>query len=114
MGRLTDDPKFEEKNDIKIARYILAINQGKDRTAIFIPCTAYGNNAEITNKYLSKGSLVAITGKLNSYIDKNDCHKLNVIINHQYFFGDASAKFPSSPEGYLNFEDIDESELPFQ
>ncbi|MBS4930855.1 MAG: single-stranded DNA-binding protein [Clostridiales bacterium] len=113
MGRLTDSPQFEEKDTLKIARYILAINNGKEKDTDFIPCTAYGNNAVVAQQYLNKGQLVAITGKLHSYKDKNECNKMNVIVNKQYFFGYSSSKIPSSSDGYIDFSNIDESTLPF-
>ena len=73
MGRLTDIPHFEEKDTLKIARYILAINNGKEKDTDFIPCTAYGNNAVVAQQYLNKGQLVA---KIDDYVLNRDKYEV--------------------------------------
>ena len=77
VGRLTKDPELRNLDkDLTTASFSLAVdNPGKnsqDKTASFIPCTAWNGTAENLCKYCSKGSLIAIEGRLSqrSYTDK--------------------------------------------
>ena len=77
VGRLTKDPELRNLDkDLVTASFSLAVdNPGKhyqDKTASFIPCTAWNGTAENLCKYCSKGSLIAIEGRLSqrSYTDK--------------------------------------------
>lgn len=77
VGRLTDDPDLQDLGKTKVCRFTIAVNPPKYRNSkeepLFMPCNAWGAQGGICNKYLHKGSLVAITGRLSqrSYKDKN-------------------------------------------
>lgn len=75
MGRLTDDPEIRKTQEGKpIARYTLAVDRrGKDKGADFIRCTAFDNAADFAERYLHKGTKVAITGTIHtgSYTDRD-------------------------------------------
>lgn len=63
-GRLTRDPEFRTGNDLTIVKFTLAVDLGKDKT-MFIPCTVFGQTAEVIGKNTRKGHQVAICGKLS-------------------------------------------------
>jgi single-strand DNA-binding protein len=82
MGRLTRDPDVrysQGENAMAIARYTLAVdrrtkgNKEAEQTADFISCVTFGKTAEFVEKYLKKGTKVAITGRImtGSYTNKD-------------------------------------------
>ncbi len=72
VGRLTKDPELRRTaNDIAVTTFTLAINrpftsQSGDREADFIQCVAWRRQAETVEKFLSKGSLVGVEGRIQS------------------------------------------------
>ena len=63
-----------------IARYTLAVdrrqsrnNNGDDQNADFINCVAFGRTGEFAEKYLHKGTKIAVTGRIQtgSYTNKD-------------------------------------------
>lgn len=91
VGRLVKDPQIVISNDIKIAKYTIANNyKYADREgANFITCTAFGNNAEFTEKYLKRGVKILVEGHLatGSY-EKEDATRVyttDVIVENSSF-----------------------------
>ena len=76
MGRLTRDPDIrytQGDNPMCIARYTLAVDRRFSRTAgndgnnaDFIPCVCFGKTAEFVEKYLKKGTKMAVTGRIQT------------------------------------------------
>ena len=71
IGRLTKEPEVRYKDDLAIARFNLAVNRmpskkGEDRGADFIGIIAFGRSAENCEKFLKKGSQIAIQGRIQS------------------------------------------------
>ena len=80
IGRLTRDPelRYTAKQGIAIARFTVAVDRGlsKDKraeeeeegrpTADFIGCICWGKTAENIGRYFSKGSLIAISGRIQT------------------------------------------------
>ncbi|HZK24513.1 MAG TPA: single-stranded DNA-binding protein [Oscillospiraceae bacterium] len=70
IGRLTRDPelRYTSTNGVAVASFTLAVDrrftQGQQREADFIPIVTWRNQAENCAKYLGKGSLVAVEGRL--------------------------------------------------
>ena len=99
MGRLTRDPEIrytQGDNSICIARYTLAVdrrfnrNAGNDgNNADFIPCVAFGRSGEFAEKYLKKGTKMAITGRIQtgSYTNKDGVkvYTTEVVVEDQEF-----------------------------
>ena len=97
MGRLTDEPDFrypQNDEDFAVARYTLAIDRkrkrdGDTQTADFIRCVAFGKAAEFADKYLHKGTKIAIVGRLQtgSYTNKDGqkVYTTDVVIEGQEF-----------------------------
>lgn len=72
IGRITKKPELRyTTTNLAIAKFTLAINrdtknkQGEYDTD-FINCVAYGKTAELIDKYLDKGSQIAIEGKIQT------------------------------------------------
>ena len=81
IGRLTKDPelRYTPANGVAVATFTLAVNrrfapQGGKREADFVPIVVWRAQAENCAKYLGKGSMVAVEGRLQirSYEDKED------------------------------------------
>ena len=74
-GRLTRKPEqFKAQNGTEIAKFTIAVDRGdKDKNTDFPYITAFGKVAEAVNKYLDKGRLVAVHGKIQTggYKDKD-------------------------------------------
>ena len=65
IGRLTRDPDVRKSNETMVARYTLAVDRFKDG-ADFISCVAFGKSAEFADKYLKKGTKIAVTGHIQT------------------------------------------------
>ena len=81
MGRLTRDPEVryaQGENAMAIARFSLAVDRRRQGntdgvTADFINIVAFGRLGEFTEKYLFKGTKVALSGRIQtgSYTNKD-------------------------------------------
>ncbi|MDW4411584.1 single-stranded DNA-binding protein [Staphylococcus saprophyticus] len=72
VGRLTKDPEFRTTpSGVSVATFTLAVNrtftnaQG-EREADFINCVVFRKQAENVNKYLFKGHLAGVDGRIQS------------------------------------------------
>ena len=72
VGRITRDPELRyTSSNIASVRFTLAVNrnftnQNGEREADFINCVAWRNQAENIKKYVSKGSLVSVEGRIHT------------------------------------------------
>lgn len=78
IGRLTRDPETRDTSTGKpVASFSIAVDKRFKRSggpdADFFRVTAWGQTAEFVEKYLSKGRLVAVDGRLeqNKFTDKD-------------------------------------------
>lgn len=97
MGRLTRDPEIrysQGENSMAIARYTLAVDRrfnrnGDENSADFIGCVAFGKSAEFAERYLHKGTKIAVTGRIQtgSYTNKDGVkvYTTDVIVEDQEF-----------------------------
>lgn len=95
IGRLTRDPelRYSENSRTAIARFTLAVDrptrQGEEKKADFPNIVVFGKQAENCDKYLEKGSLVGITGRIQtgSYQNKNNItiYTVNIIATNVQF-----------------------------
>jgi len=121
IGRLTKDPelRYTSTNNLPVVSFTLAVNrpyavQGNDKNADFINCTAWRKQAENIHKYVSKGSMVAVEGKLQTrdYMDEkiNARRYITEVICDSVVFLDtkSSSEYSSPQEDY----DSKEDELP--
>ena len=143
MGRLTRDPELRyTNNQTPVASFTLAVDrdfadkQTNERATDFIDCVAWRSTADFVHKYFAKGSLAAVTGRLQirDWVDKegNKRRSAEIIVDNIYFGdskrrdSDNESQIPSYdrstgpapgddqtvPEGPFS-ELSDEGELPF-
>lgn len=140
VGRLARDPEVRYSqggNQTCVARYTLAVTRPfKDSDgnygADFISCVAFGKAGEFAEKYLKKGTMIGVTGRIQtgSYDDKDGkkVYTTDVIVATQEFCGskndsgsaDSSSKPASkkgntkkADDGFMNIPDGIDEELPF-
>jgi len=72
IGRLTKDPefKFTQGNGTAVCTFTLAVDRRfkkeGQQEADFIPIVVWGKQAENTANYMSKGSLLAVSGRIQT------------------------------------------------
>lgn len=120
MGRLTKDPDIStSQNGTQIARYTIAIDRiGKDQGADFISCVAFNKSAEFADKYLKKGTKIAIEGAIRtgSYTNKDGqkVYTTDVIVNRQEFAeSKGEAKETKTEDGFMSIPGGIDDEIPF-
>ena len=140
MGRLTRDPEVrysQGDNAMAVARYTLAVDRrfnrnNDDQTADFISCVAFGRSGEFAEKYLHKGTKIAITGRIQtgSYTNKDGVkvYTTDVVVEDHEFaesknsagsadnsgFAPAGRPAPAAAgDGFMNIPDGIDEELPF-
>lgn len=122
IGRLTKSPevRYISENQTAVATFSVAINRGKDkngqdRGTDFPRVTVFGRQAENCERFLDKGRLVGIQGRLQtgSYKDKDGktVYTTDVIADRVEFleFGEKS----DSNEIPSGFRAINDDETPF-
>lgn len=131
LGRLCQDPevKYVGEKNIAITKFTLAVNrdfknsQGEHDTD-FINCEIWNKQAEIFSKYMNKGRLVYIEGKVkvDKYLSTNGENRKYVTVNCDLFkFIDS--KQSNKSENTFNRDEIftdevfdgsiSESDIPF-
>ena len=128
MGRLVRDPEIRQtggEESTAIARYTLAVARNKktdDDSADFFSCTVFGKGAEFAEKYLRKGMMIMVVGKIkiDSYTNKEGkkVRTTQIIVDEQEFAQnkkDASYNERPSYDGDFSElpEDMEE-DLPFK
>ncbi len=138
MGRLTRDPDVrysQGANATAVARYSLAVDRRFKRdgepTADFINCVSFGRQAEFAEKYLKRGTKIAVTGRIQtgSYTkqDGTKVYTTDVVVEEQEFAesknasSQGSVNMPeerpdftaSASDGFMNIPDGVDDELPF-
>ena len=143
IGRLTRDPELRyTTSQMAVATFSLAIDRpvraGKERETDFPRVTVFGKQAENCEKYLAKGRMAAVQGRLQtgSYTNKEGqkVYTTDVVVEDQEFaeskaVSDANAgsfraaapspaPAPATPvsdagDGFMNIPDGIDEELPF-
>ena len=95
VGRLTRDPELRyTASNLATMRCAIAVDrqfvrEGEERGADFINIVAFGNRAETMKKYLTKGSQIAVDGRIQtgSYdgADGKKVYTTDVIIENFQF-----------------------------
>lgn len=133
MGRLTRDPELRHtQSGTAVAGFSLAVERDfkgdtGDRETDFIDCVAWRSTAEFVSKYLSKGRMAIVDGRLQmrdwTDRDGNKHRSAEVVADHVYF-GD-SKREAVAPQGQIAayqssgevdaFDELkdDDGELPF-
>ena len=142
MGRLTRDPEIrysQGQDPMCIARFTLAVDrqqrkQDGQQSADFISCVAFGKIGEFIEKYVHKGTKLAITGHIQtgSYTNRDNqkVYTTDVVLESAEFAeskssGSAAGHPDQSqarqqapepemdPDGFMNIPDGIDDELPF-
>ena len=85
VGRLTRDPELRKTINSAVATFTIAVDNrlkgpNGEKTTSFIPCVAWNQQAENTVKFVRKGSLVGVEGRLNQRTyDSKDGRKVQII-----------------------------------
>jgi len=108
VGRLTQDVKLSyTPNGIAVANFTLAINrpfsnQAGEREADFINIVTFRKPAENCSNYLKKGSLVGVTGRLQSRNyegqDGKRIYIWEVVADHVQFLDSKSDSKPNNSD----------------
>lgn len=121
MGRLTAAPELRyTQSNTPVASFTLAVDRdyqqgGSERQTDFIPCVAWRGTAEFVSKYFTKGSMAAVSGRLQlrDWTDKDGNKRRTAeVVADNIYFGE-SKKRDASPD--VPFEELpdDDGELPF-
>lgn len=125
IGRLTRDPEVRVTQDgqTTIARFGIAVGRrGKDQKADFFNVTAFNKTAQFAEKYLKKGTKIAIGGHLqmDEYTNKDGQKVTNVIIiADEVEFCESKKSVTDSNQpvtddnGFMPIDKLDQEELPF-
>ena len=107
IGRLTKKPELAyNQNGNSYCRLTLAVNRPKKedgtQDADFISCVAWKNTADTICKYLNKGSLIGLEGRIQtgSYDDKdgNKRYTTDVLVSRIHFLESKGDKRPEPEE----------------
>ena len=146
MGRLTRDPELRRTaSGLAVTSFSVAVDRdfGKsengEKKTDFFDCVAWRNTAEFASKYLTKGRMVVVSGRLEfrDWNDKdgNKRRSAEVIVDNVYFAdskreGDAGTAYggysapapapsyggysaPAAPASDFAMLDDDDAQLPF-
>jgi len=137
IGRLTKDPelRYIPESQNAVATFTLAVDRpGKEKKADFPKITVFGKQAENCERFITKGRLVAVQGRIQtgSYKNKNGdtVYTTDVIADRVEFLEWGEKQFnyedenqdipygksdnkkpPDIPEGFAALEDDDD--IPF-
>ena len=134
LGRTTKDADVRYSQGDKpmaIASFTLAVDRKYrkegEQSADFINCKAFGKIAEVIEKYVTKGTKIAIVGRIQtgSYTNKdgNKVYTTDVMIEELEFCESKNANSGNAPQqngqgfnpdGFMNIPDGIDEELPFQ
>ena len=126
IGRLTKDPEITSSTSgTTFARFSIAVDRRfkkeGDPDADFFNCTAFGKTAEFIEKWIKKGTKVAITGRLqnNNYTNKEGQKVYDIrIMVEEIEFAESKKDGQEKPQenqggDFLNVPDGLVEELPF-
>jgi single-strand DNA-binding protein len=101
MGRLTKEVETRyTQSNTAVVKFSVAVDrrvkQGEEKKADFINCVAFGKTAEFISKYFSKGSSIAVIGRIQtgSY-DNNEGKKVyttDIMVEEVSFAGGKKAE----------------------
>ena len=126
IGRLTRDPeiKYTTDSQLTVATFSIAIDRvqraGKEKQTDFPRITVFGKQAEACEKYLVKGKMVGVQGRLQtgSYKNKDGAtvYTTDVVADRVEFleWGDRSES-PARPEAGIpeGFQALEDDDVPF-
>ena len=129
IGRLTKDPelRYIPQSETAVASFTLAVDRpmAREKTADFIRIVAFGKTAELCERYLTKGRLVGIQGRIQTGSYKTQSgetrYTTDVYAERVEFldWGDKAGlkdsdhrQAPQIPEGFQALDE-DDDDIPF-
>ena len=130
-GRLTKDPELRRtQNGVAVASFTIACDRDiKDasgnKQTDFIDCVAWRSTAEFIDKYLTRGRMVIVSGRLQmrEWTDKSGAKRKNAeILAENVYFADSKRAVENTEKNEtkeaaqtVDFDqvEIDDDELPF-
>lgn len=118
MGRLTRDPEIKGTQESPVARYTLAVDRNAENVD-FISCVAFKKCADFAQKYLHKGTKIAVEGRIQtgSYTkqDGTKVYTTDVIVDRHEFCESRQAAPAPTPENtdFMAVDPADDSGLPW-
>lgn len=122
-GRLTRDPELRvSQSDIAIGNFTLAVNRNftdrnGERQADFINCVAFKKTAELLKQYVSKGSQIGVTGRLQSRSYENKegqrVYVTEVVVENLVFLDTKSDNAHQSTNNYNQQSNVSVGQNPF-
>lgn len=126
MGRLVANPELRatKSSGVSITSITVAVERnfsGEDKQTDFIDVIAWRGTAEFICKYFSKGSMIAIQGKIQTrtYEDKNGNKRkaVEIVADNVSFCGGKNSESDNSVSStpvpaYSNSDDNDFREIP--
>lgn len=128
IGRLTRDPDIIINQTSTVAKYTLAVDRrfkkGGEQSVDFISCVTFGKSAEFAEKYLKKGTKVAVVGRIQtgSYTNKdgNKVYTTDVVVEeHEFAESKGQSSTPeqtsaqTTEDDFMSIPDGIQEELPF-
>ena len=123
MGRMTRDPELRRTGSgVAVASFTLAVDRyfkpsdGSDRECDFIDCVAWRGAGEFVSKYVAKGTIAVVSGRLEvrNWTDKegNKRRSAEVVAENIYFGERKRTADGSTPvQDYAPITD-DDAQLP--
>ena len=124
IGRITRDPEIRYTQDQKaVAMFSIAIDRGKNKNgddlgADFPNIKCFGKTAELIEKYMAKGRLIGISGRIQTgkYENKEGqtVYTTEVVAERVTFVDKPAKAEPDQPaEVPKGFSQINEDDIPF-
>lgn len=132
QGRLTADPELRRtEKGTATASFSLAVEKDfknkstGEKGVDFINCIAWGTTAENIARYMVKGRMAVVEGKVQTrnYTDKEGKRRYvtEILVERLYFAGDkpredeggSSSYGAAAPQQFQDLGDAEDGELPF-
>ena len=110
MGRLTRDPELRTtQSGVSVTSFTVAVDRdfggrdGGERQTDFVDCVAWRSTGEFVSKYFHKGSMIVVSGRLQSrkWQDREGNNRVNWEINaDNVYFGESRRDSDSGRDSY--------------
>ena len=113
IGNLTRDVELRYTTDQKaMARFSIAVDDGygDSKRTSYIPIVVFGKQAENADRFLSKGSKVAVVGRIQTGSYEKDgrtIYTTDVIANNVEYLSTRPTEKPAEPSGFAAMREDD-------
>ena len=122
-GRMVRDPEVRyTQSQLCVARFTVALDRrkGGEKVTDFIPCVAFGKQAEFVEKFFEKGKWIEISGSLQTDTYEKNGERIktfNVVADRVGFGNDStgggSRRKDDDVDGFRALSEDDEINVPF-